>query len=108
MEVMTPDSRLIPCSAPGEYGRSMDTLEEFLVCREVLELTEPDWSTSPAPYLLSSAAFLLSFLVLLEKKDLPPEDCLDLLSAADMIVCGGNGRIDHRCAPCGYSQVGCA
>jgi hypothetical protein len=64
----------------------MDTFEESLLCRDEREPIEPDLSTPPPTYLSSSAAFLLSFLELREKNDLPPEDCLDLLSAADMIV----------------------
>jgi hypothetical protein len=108
MEVIPPDARLRVCSIPGEYGMSIDTFEEFLVCRDDREPVELTLSNSLAAYLPSSAAFFLSFLALREKNDLPPEDCLDLLSAADMIGGRGMSGFDHGGAPCGYSPVGCA
>jgi hypothetical protein len=100
--------KLVAWSAPGEYGKSMDTFEESLVCREEREPMELALSTPPPKYLSSSPAFLLSFFELREKNDLPPDDCLDLLSAADMVVRRRKARFDHRCAPYGYLQVGCA
>ena len=68
----------------GEYGRSTVN-EESLLCRDDLDPLVLAVS-SPPKYLPSSLAFLLSFLLLLEKKDLPPDDCLDLLSPDDMML----------------------
>ena len=85
--MITPAIWLIPLrSAPGESGRSNDATDEFLICRdedEVRDPTEPNFSRSPPRYLPSSLGFLLSlsFLLLLEKKDFPADDCLDLVSA---------------------------
>jgi hypothetical protein len=76
-----------PSAPGGESGRSIDAIDEPLVCRDVRDPTEPTFSRSPPRYLPpSSLTFLLSlsFLLLLEKKDFPPDDCLDLLSA-DMV-----------------------
>lgn len=73
----------------------MDTFEESLVCRDEREPIELALSKPPAVYLSSS--FLLSFLELREKNDLPPEDCLDLLSP-DMIV-RRRDCFDYRSAP---------
>jgi hypothetical protein len=101
-----PDIKLEAGSAPGENGMSMDTFDESRLCRDEREPIELALSVPPPTYLSSSAAFLLSFLELREKNDLPPEDCLDLLSAADMIVRRGRARFDHRCAPYGYLKVG--
>lgn len=51
-------------------------------CREVLDATDPlSWNSEPN----SSLSCLLSFLLLLEKKDLPPEDWRALLSDPDMV-----------------------
>jgi hypothetical protein len=82
----------------------MDILESLLGCED-LDPTEPALSDSPPVLLPSSLATFLSFLLLLEKKDLPPEDCRALLSAADMIAHARNGRLDHCYANC---LVGCA
>jgi hypothetical protein len=68
----------------------MDTFEESLVCRDEREPMELALSKPPAGNLSSS--FLLSFLELREKNDLPPEDCLDLLSA-DMFMRGRRARV---------------
>ena len=62
-----------PKSAPGELGRSIDAIEEPLACRDDRDPVVLVLSRS-APNLPSSLAFLLSFLLLLEKNDLPPED----------------------------------
>lgn len=74
----------------------MDAIDEPLVCRDVRDPTEPTLSNSAPRYLPSSLTFLLSFsfLPLLEKKDLPPDDCR-ALSAADMIDKKETGRFDY-------------
>ena len=60
-------------------------MEEVLVCRDDLDPTEPTLSKSPPKYRPSSLPFFLSFLLPREKNDFPPDDCLDLLSAPDMV-----------------------
>ena len=58
-------------------------------CREVLDATDPlSWNSEPN----SSLSCLLSFLLLLEKKDFPPEDWRALLSP-DM-VCSGLSTLE--------------
>ena len=76
MDVITPAIMFNGRSAPGECGRSIDATEEPRVCRDD---RDPE-SKSPPKYLPSSLTFLLSFLLLREKNDLPPDDCLDLVS----------------------------
>jgi hypothetical protein len=95
-------------SAPGEYDWSIDTAEESRVCLDDLEPLELALSNSPPKDLPSSLTFLFSFLVLREKKDFPPEDCLDLLSAADMIEDSQNRCFDLLYAEYGYSLDECA
>lgn len=80
----------------------MDTIEESLLCLDDLDPLELVLS-SPPKYLPSSLTFLLSFLPLLEKNDLPPEDCLDLLSAVDMML--QFRRFNPPSATCGYSPM---
>jgi len=67
-------------------------IDESLVCLDDRDPVELALSVSPPTYFPSSLTFLLSlsFLLLLEKNDLPPEDCLD---AADMIR---GERFDHH------------
>lgn len=84
MDVMTPDMRP-NWSAPGEFGRSIDATDDTLVCRDDRDPTELALSRSAPRYAASSYLLSpLSFLPL-EKKDFPPDDCRDLLSADDMI-----------------------
>ena len=99
IEVITPAVMLIPPrSAPGELGLSIDATDEPLVCRDDRDPAVLALSRSPPKYFPSSLTFLLSFLLLLEKNDFPPEDCLDLLSAADILGCPRMGRFVHRYA----------
>lgn len=71
---MTPAIIFRPArSAPGEFGLSIDATEDPLACRDDRDPAVLDFSKS-APNLPSSLAFLLSFLLLLEKNDLPPDD----------------------------------
>ena len=105
MDVITPAIMLIPAwSAPAEPGLSNEAIEEFLVCLDDRDPTEPALSRSPPKYLPSSLAFLFSFLCPLEKNDLPPEDCRDLLSGADMIG-SQTRRLNHRYEKYGGSLV---
>ena len=86
MDVITPAIIASPVwSAPGEPGRSIDATEDPLVCLDDLDPLELVLSRSPPKNLPSSLAFLFSFLPVLEKNDLPPDDCRDLLSTADII-----------------------
>jgi hypothetical protein len=62
----------------------MDMTEDSLACRDVRELIVLELSRSPPNDLPSSLAFLLSFLLLREKKDFAPEDCRDFASADDI------------------------
>lgn len=94
---MTPAIMFRPdISAPGELGRSMDTIEDSLVCLDERELAALDCSRSPPRDLPSSLAFLLSFLLLLEKNDFPPEDCRVLPSAPDILEREPRSRCDYR------------
>lgn len=76
---MTPALLFTPAS--GELGRSIDTIDESRTCRDVRDVE----SLSVLRYRPSSLPVcLLSLLcLLLEKKPLPPDNCLDL-SADDM------------------------
>jgi hypothetical protein len=85
MDVITPAIMFRPDgSAPGELGRSSEATEESLACLDERDPLVLALSRSP-PSLPSSLTSLLSFLLLLEKNDFPPEDCLAFESALDMI-----------------------
>jgi len=98
---------LIPAgSAPGEFGLSIDATDEPRVYLDDRDPTELAFSKSAPKYFPSSLTFLLSFLLLREKNDFPPEDCLDL-SDADIL---GFSRIvcfNHRYANGGFSIHHC-
>lgn len=75
---MTPDIE----SVVGDGSWSTEAIEMPRACREVLDATDPlSWNSDPRN---SSLSCLLSFL-LLEKKDLPPDDWRPLLSVPDMV-----------------------
>ena len=85
MDVITPAIMFRPDgSAPGELGRSSEATEESLACLDERDPFVLALSRSP-PSLPSSLTSLFSFLLLLEKNDFPPEDCLAFESALDMI-----------------------
>ena len=89
MDVITPAIMFNPLgSKPGEPDLSAEAIEDRVVCREDRDPIVLALSTSPPGFLPSSLTFLfsLSFLLLLEKNDFPPEDCLDLDSAPDIIA----------------------
>lgn len=68
----------------GDMGISMDTDEESRLCRDerkLIVLAASRWSPS---------VVLLSLFLLLEKRDRPPDDCLDL--SDDMIVVDGDSN----------------
>lgn len=93
---MTPAIMFNPyISAPGELGRSKDITEDSLVCLDDRELVALDCSISPPNDLPSSLAFLLSFLLLREKKDFPPEDCRVFPSALDILGIYALSCCDH-------------
>jgi hypothetical protein len=90
--------------------------EDSLACRDARELDDSlALSKSPPSDLPSSLAFLLSFLLLREKKDLPPEeDCRDFAaSVADMTGTKGRGSGWHvsicrdQLGPPPALQLGC-
>ena len=99
IEVITPAVMLSPPgSAPGELGLSIDATDDPLVCLDDRDPIVLALSRSPPKYFPSSLAFLLSFLLLLEKNDFPPDDCLDLLSPADILGCPRIELFVHRYA----------
>jgi len=79
--VITPAIMLSPPG--GDSGRSIDIIEAPRACREDRDPIVLDFSNSAPKYFESSLPFFLSFFPLLEKKDLPPDDCRDL-SELDM------------------------
>lgn len=72
-------------SVVGDGSWSTEAIDMPRACREVLDATDPlSWNSDPRN---SSLSCLLSFL-LLEKKDLPPDDWRALLSDPDMVSSG--------------------
>lgn len=99
--MITPDIIAIPDeSAPGEMGLSIDAMDDPRICLDVRGPVEFALSRSPPRYLPSSLTFLLSFLLLREKKDLLAEDCLDLLSPVDMIAMWSTRFRGLQCKGC--------
>jgi hypothetical protein len=114
---MTPAAILSPiCSPEGDPGRSMDMIEDPRACRDERDPIELVLSSSAPRYFDSSLPFFLSFFPLLEKKDLPPDDCRDL-SEPDMTPASfyklaiAEGRSRNRAGLCsvfryhGYSKL---
>lgn len=65
-------------------GISMDTEEESRLCRDerkLIVLAASRWSPS---------VVLLSLFLLLEKRDRPPDDCLDLSDDMIVVDCDGS------------------
>lgn len=74
----------------GDVGVSIDTEDESLLCldvRKLIVLAASRWSPSVG---------LLSLFLLLEKRDRPPDDCLDL-SADDIVAIRGDSDSTAEC-----------